>query len=84
MDCFNNFIHYDIDVLSVDLCCISSDVQNGYDVHYSCLVELIVWQQVDLLSSVILVACLYWWQFLLANLGHHLRRVVGFCLTHLL
>ena len=39
MDRFINFIHYDIDVLSVDLCCISSDIQNGYNVHYSFLLS---------------------------------------------
>ena len=41
MDCFVNFIQYDIDVLSVDLHCISSDFQNGYNVHYSFLLSLL-------------------------------------------
>ena len=39
MDCFINFIHYDIDVLSDDLCCISSDIQNGHNVHYNILLS---------------------------------------------
>ena len=40
MDCLINFIHYDIDMLSVDLHCISSDIQNGYNVHY---ISLLSW-----------------------------------------
>ena len=37
--CFIDFIHYYIDVLSVDLCCISSDIQNGYNVYDSIMLS---------------------------------------------